>query len=1228
MEHKNYFFEKLTPLNNIDISVYEDAIAYVFDNADITNVAISGSYGAGKSSVIESYKEKHKDLKFMHISLAHFESPDESEEDVKESLLEGKILNQLIHQIPVEKIPQTNFRVKKGTRKRSIRLTTLLLCLLFGSAMFLMLSDKISALVEQLPKNIVKIILSGITGNYAVIFAGVIFVISSIISIYNLVKIQHNKNLFHKVSLQGNTIEIFEKQEESYFDKYLNEVLYLFEQVDVDAIVFEDMDRFNVNKIFERLREVNILTNIQRKAKFTRTESDDQYKPLRFFYLLRDDIFTTKDRTKFFDYIIPIVPILDGSNSYDQFIKQLKKGNIFDKFDPSFLQRLSLYIDDMRILKNVYNEFVVYIHRLNNTDLNWNKMLAIIVYKNLFPRDFSNFQLGKGYVHELFAQKDKFRNSAIEHLEEEKQQVLNNISRINDEILNDKQELNDAYKAKYEKLPQNCYGYTKEGQKRKDELDQEKSLREKAIEDREKGKIPDYEKEVADIDKKIVFVKTQLLSELITRDNADSVFMINSINPIGDEKSYNEIKGSDYFDLLKFLIRYGYIDETYSDYMTYFYEESLSANDKTFLRRITDKRGADFEYSLKEVQKVIASPVLRVVDFAEEETLNFDLLKGILNNQGITKYQEYLTTLIQQLKEKKQIDFISGYYNSDKFVDIFIVKLNEQWTEIFSYIVHNKAMSGEQIRNYSLDTLRLCEEQVVSQMNFDNSLSDYISQQDDYLNIQNVNIDNVISKFEILQVSFKSFNYEKSDKGLFDKVYENNLYDITFENIELMLRTQYGITSLYDIKHKNYTIIKRMPDSPLAQYVDANMQLYLEEVIENCEDRIEDDETKAITILNSDSIEDDIKEQYIGLLHTTITDITKISGQELWRILIARRIVAMSASNAVYYFQAHGLDDELVRFINGMDISTDFTGVEDEFDEDITEKFFDAIVINNMLETDKYQKILTDIGYYFDKYDAEEIDDEKMHILIENRIIQMNEAGLNYVRNNYESQLMYFIERNIDKYVEIQNDDIFLFEEAVKVLDFDFDDAKKIELLGFTDKSVSVLHRKYSTVLFVHILEHNFDANDAECLFKDYSKYNELECEAIYKVAVSRITDIISKSTALDDNLLSDVLTKSNLRKNIKIQVWAISIPNLNEETCKKHFDELGVPELKGIFTKKNTTNRTYPKTNDVKEIFDALKRNTWIYDYYVSEGPDERYIVIKNAPQNRKSNYWKSKKE
>ena len=126
MVDKIYNFEKLTPNKEADISVYEEAIDFVFDNADVTNIAISGSYGAGKSSVIESYEKKHKDINFLHISLAHFEPTEcnELEHSVKETTLEGKILNQLIHQIPVDRIPQTNFRVKKDVGKKNIIIIT------------------------------------------------------------------------------------------------------------------------------------------------------------------------------------------------------------------------------------------------------------------------------------------------------------------------------------------------------------------------------------------------------------------------------------------------------------------------------------------------------------------------------------------------------------------------------------------------------------------------------------------------------------------------------------------------------------------------------------------------------------------------------------------------------------------------------------------------------------------------------------------------------------------------------------------------------------------------------------------------------------------------------------------------------------------------------------------------------------------------------------------------
>lgn len=88
------------------LSIYENAIDYAFNHSDIKNVAISGAYSSGKSSVIASYEKKHDKLKFLHISLAHFTPSDQANNTLKnrESILEGKILNQLIHQIDSKKI--------------------------------------------------------------------------------------------------------------------------------------------------------------------------------------------------------------------------------------------------------------------------------------------------------------------------------------------------------------------------------------------------------------------------------------------------------------------------------------------------------------------------------------------------------------------------------------------------------------------------------------------------------------------------------------------------------------------------------------------------------------------------------------------------------------------------------------------------------------------------------------------------------------------------------------------------------------------------------------------------------------------------------------------------------------------------------------------------------------------------------------------------------------------
>ena len=56
MAESKYKFERLTPINNIDLDVYEEAINYVFQNPDVKNVAISGAYSAGKSSILADRK--------------------------------------------------------------------------------------------------------------------------------------------------------------------------------------------------------------------------------------------------------------------------------------------------------------------------------------------------------------------------------------------------------------------------------------------------------------------------------------------------------------------------------------------------------------------------------------------------------------------------------------------------------------------------------------------------------------------------------------------------------------------------------------------------------------------------------------------------------------------------------------------------------------------------------------------------------------------------------------------------------------------------------------------------------------------------------------------------------------------------------------------------------------------------------------------------------------------
>lgn len=1192
MGKNKYNFQKLTPVSNIDLNVYEDAIDYIFSHSDIRNVAISGAYGAGKSSVLASYKKKHSNLRFVHISLAHFNPSDkENEIKVKESILEGKILNQLIHQIPSYKIPQTNFKVKRRIEPKNIVCHTIAMLLLIISVLHITFFETWNTYIASLPDAWIKGILSLSINKYALIVSGLLCLTTFSIFFYGLVKAQKNRNVFRKISLQGNEIEIFKESEESYFDKYLNEVLYLFENAETDVVVFEDLDRFNVYKIFERLREINILVNIQ----FER----ENKLPIRFFYLLRDDIFVSKERTKFFDYIVPIVPVVDSSNSYDQFISHFKEGDIFKLFDENFLQGLSLYIDDMRLLKNIYNEFVIYYHRINTTDLDCNKMLAIITYKNLFPRDFSELQLNQGMVFTLFDKKAVFAEEEIERLKKHSSETKNEIELMKIEHLNYQQELDLIYDAK---RPPDYYG-NKRPLERQDQFEYDQ--RKLAIENKLNKRLVILEENLSRIEHEIILVRNKQLKEIVTRENIDSIFQVTTKNEIGVETNFHEIKGNEYFELLKYLIRDGYIDETYADYMTYFYENSLSRMDKTFLRSITDKKAKEYTYQLKNPELIVSR--IRLVDFDQEEILNFDLIQYLLQSTSIN----FLNRLLGQLKGTKNFKFIGAYFDTERELSAYVRNLNLQWLEIFSYAIAAGALTEKQIRRYSIYTLYYSSDESIQAVNVDGCLTSYISNSDDYLEISSPNIGKLIHGFILLNVSFVSINYDTAEKALFAAVYQNSLYDVNFDNIALMLRKVFLLKDESDVHHKSYSLILTQPESPLAKLVKQNICKYMDVVLSNSKGVINDDESAALSILNDETISVEQKKDYITLLQTPITSIIDVNNQDLWHFLIDKPLVRYSVKNVIEYFgNSKSLESKLITFINNNESKLDFSEVASNYGNEKAESFFDAAIVCNELSNQKYIEILTSLDFYYEAFNVVGITGDKLRITIDERIVRMNLDTLRFIREHYSNQVLYYIKKNINEYADIITREVFVLDEIVEILSWDVTDVIKTKLLELTNEQLSVLNKGYSTSVNAHILKNNLLPDDLPRLFATYSEWDHSIQQIIYSLAINNITNIIENPKDVSDELLKILLVSDEVYDNQKVDLFISLLPSLNQNLCKEYLDLLDLREYKKLFE-----SRSRPKfeSNVINErLLTSFKDRGWIYDFQEEQEKTGYYKIIR----------------
>ncbi|MFQ0993402.1 YobI family P-loop NTPase, partial [Gilliamella apicola] len=320
---ENITFEKLTPttLSPDEMIGYNEALDFVFKEEDLLNIAISGPYASGKSSVFKTYEDEHEELNGIHISLSYFspnlkskienQNPDNEFTFNDELMLERKIINQLIHQIDPKQIPATDFKVKAES-ETSIKIFWASIIALFLYCFIYI--DKI--LLNKWLEEHTKLTLT---------FIGLLFALITFV-FYKIIDLQNSKNLIRKLKIFQNEIDISSSEcDVSYFDKYLDEIIYILDKSGLDFIVFEDIDRYDDNLILSKLRELNYIYNKRQKNH----KEEQKGKSIKFIYLIKDEIFDSKERTKFFDYILPIVPVMDNSNSLGKMEQLFKSKNIY-----------------------------------------------------------------------------------------------------------------------------------------------------------------------------------------------------------------------------------------------------------------------------------------------------------------------------------------------------------------------------------------------------------------------------------------------------------------------------------------------------------------------------------------------------------------------------------------------------------------------------------------------------------------------------------------------------------------------------------------------------------------------------------------------------------------------------------------------------------------------------------------------------------------------------------
>ncbi len=1065
-------YRDLAPISDIeDGKEYLEALNWALDNPKIKNIALTGPYGAGKSSIIDTFLKQNskkqnnvckKSLfrknmaeKSIKISMATFAQAGDLDSDEKIHIeadeVEEGILKQLFYKVEHKKIPQSRYRKLhvenfKTSLFKVIALTTMMVIL--GEILKPEVTEdiwkKITEFTEKyyLPEISSYIIL----GIYVIAFVVTISRIWSSISTRYHVK---------EITLPAEAkIEKDNNLSESVFNKNLDEIMYFFEATRYRIVFFEDLDRLDDRKIFVHLRELNNLLN-----------NDDtiKEKPVVFIYAVKDDIFTKDDRTKFFDFIIPVIPVINSTNSGEILLKRLQeseKNGIQHNISSDFIFDVSPYISDMRVLQNIYNEFVIYKNLLSVHQalaLRDEQMMAMIIFKNLYPKDFADIQNETGVIKKAFENKTRYIKVKRDSLQNELNFISDSLKKADEDHLKTVQELKVAMLTGMTGnigIARRFTGYGYNSVSANEIMEKSFDMREFAEKNIDVIVYNDFNGSGDRVDinnfKERVkpYVERWEYLSIIEREGKENLnIKIDNIKQklyllesrkiadlIENETDFKFDQNVSKNKLLVFLLRRGYIDENYANCINYFKGNSITTADMNFILSVKNREPKSFDYSL--TATMVVAKRLQPYEFEQKAIYNFSLMEQLLSSDDEIEKRKIF---IEQLSDESDVSwqFIDEFMERTKFKEKFIVLLSDAWIEIWKYISTLPGIQYERQLYYLKLFFTTLNIEKIKEINVDDCLKNYLEEHEDFLSkvSKSVSVDILCEVIKKIDVSFKKIQIKEVPNQILDYIFDGQFYDLNNKMIDsIVAYKNKQLVSELDKKH--YTTLVDLGYMQLLKYIDENFNYYIENIV--LKKQMQEDRNEVIIDMLSKLLQDQnmciglIKHEnfLINNINVVLKDSIKNNREVIkgiWNTILMNEKVVVNWENICSYWQYFSMNENLLNYITKH--IDELKNANVEYCDD---KFIRSFIMAGC-EINIYEQLLPILRMSNFDIELEDLDNEMLEVMVNIGYFEFSTERYQYLFTANNNLAIKYIAKNQERFLE-QIDEIEMSSSLLEKL--------------------------------------------------------------------------------------------------------------------------------------------------------------------------------------------------